>query len=130
MCSRTLPTVHMVVSELIPAMPACTAAPFTMTGATGWPTPHTLRVTAARSTPDGTQTKEVADEPLCGVETELRAFFAVLAGAEPPTANQDPRGALHDLAFIEAALESGGRPVDLAALAPVRPPARAPEPGL
>lgn len=63
--------------------------------------------------------EEVIDEPVRGVEVELAGFFAAaLEGKEDGLGN--PRGALRDVAIIEASLKSDGRLIDLEKLvAPV-----------
>ncbi|KIK76528.1 hypothetical protein PAXRUDRAFT_36911 [Paxillus rubicundulus Ve08.2h10] len=61
--------------------------------------------------PDPEQ-EEVNDEPARGIELELAAFFAaVLEGKYHGLGC--PMGALRDMAFIEAALISGGKLIDL-----------------
>ena len=80
---------------------------------------------------DGTgERAEVAEEPAVGVKGELASSFravrrargVVVEGDEEEGEGEgvgDPRGTLADVAFIEAALGSGGKPVDLLALAAV-----------
>ncbi|KZV69597.1 oxidoreductase family protein [Peniophora sp. CONT] len=58
-----------------------------------------------------TETMEIT---LGGVEEELKSFLKAAGGEDDGT--QDPRSALKDLAFIEAALTSDGSAVDLSAL--------------
>ncbi|KAF8840141.1 NAD(P)-binding protein [Paxillus ammoniavirescens] len=60
----------------------------------------------------GSEQEEVIDEPVRGVELELAGFFAaVLEGKDDGLGS--PMGALQDVAVIEAALNSGGKLVDL-----------------
>lgn len=60
----------------------------------------------------GPEREEVIDEPVRGVELELASFFAAaLEGKEDGLGS--PRGALRDVAIIEAALNSGGKLIDL-----------------
>ncbi|KAF9232850.1 hypothetical protein BU15DRAFT_80765 [Melanogaster broomeanus] len=60
----------------------------------------------------GPEKEEVIDEPIRGVEMELASFFAaVLEGKEDDLGS--PMGALRDVAIIEAALNSGGKLIDL-----------------
>ena len=76
---------------------------------------------------DGTgERAEVVEEPEVGVKGELASFFRAVRRArgevvegEGEEGVGDPRGTLADVAFIEAALGSGGKPVDLLALAAV-----------
>jgi predicted dehydrogenase len=55
--------------------------------------------------------EEVIVEPRRGVEAEMEGFFEALKGGNDGLG--DPRGALRDVAFIEAALRSGGQLVDI-----------------
>ena len=56
--------------------------------------------------------EEVIDEPVRGVEVELASFFsAALKGKDDGLGS--PRGALRDVAIIEASSNSDGRLVDL-----------------
>ena len=60
----------------------------------------------------GPEREVVIDEPVRGVELELASFFAVaLEGKEDGLGS--PRGALQDVAIIEAALNSNGKLIDL-----------------
>lgn len=64
----------------------------------------------------GPEREEVIDEPMRGVELQLASFFAAaLEGKGNNDGNGlgSPRGALCDVAFIEAALNSHGELVDL-----------------
>ena len=74
-------------------------------------------------TGDGKQTIEVHvndadvetfETKLAGVEKELDSFLKAVKGENDGA--QDPRSALKDLAFIEAALTSNGSAIDLSAL--------------
>lgn len=62
--------------------------------------------------------EEIIDEPVKGVEAELASFFDAVAGKENVADIGDPLAALRDVAFIQAALNSDGASVDLAALVP------------
>ncbi|KAG1809583.1 uncharacterized protein BJ212DRAFT_1484294 [Suillus subaureus] len=55
--------------------------------------------------------EEVIDEPLKGIELEQASFFAALKGKDDGLGS--PLSALKDVAVIEAALTSGGEPIDL-----------------
>ncbi|VDC05297.1 unnamed protein product [Peniophora sp. CBMAI 1063] len=57
---------------------------------------------------------ETIETKLAGVELELKSFLKAIAGEDDDT--QEPRSALKDLAFIEAALTSNGSLVDLSSL--------------
>ncbi|EMD36780.1 hypothetical protein CERSUDRAFT_155077 [Gelatoporia subvermispora B] len=64
------------------------------------------------------ETEEVVDKRVMGVEAEIASFLDALAGTDDGLGA--PRGALSDVAFIEAALKSNGAPVDLLALVEAR----------
>ncbi|KAH7883142.1 hypothetical protein F5I97DRAFT_181984 [Phlebopus sp. FC_14] len=69
-------------------------------------------VTKGEDGKPGSEKEEVIDEPSRGVELELASFFAAaLAGNDDGMGN--PRGALQDVAVIEAALNSAGSLIDL-----------------
>lgn len=69
-------------------------------------------VTRDASGKAGPEREEVIDEPVRGVELELASFFAAaLEGKEDGLGS--PRGALLDVAVIQAALNSGGELIDL-----------------
>ncbi|CAK5267469.1 unnamed protein product [Mycena citricolor] len=101
---------------------------FVITGSKGWMTVNfekpdgkntVLRVVVKRAIEVEGQPTEEAEEvyevPQRGIEEEFGAFFDAIAGRE----SQDfgsPLGALRDVAFIEAALTSEGKVVDLGAL--------------
>lgn len=59
----------------------------------------------------GAEKEEVIDEPVRGVEIELKSFFAAIGGADDGLGN--PAEALKDVAIIQAALNSNGQPIDL-----------------
>jgi hypothetical protein len=59
----------------------------------------------------GPEKEEVIDEPARGVEVELKSFFAAIGGDDDGLGN--PAEALKDVAIIQAALNSEGKPVDL-----------------
>ncbi|EIW79451.1 NAD(P)-binding protein [Coniophora puteana RWD-64-598 SS2] len=63
----------------------------------------------------GPETVETADYPVRGVEAEWESFFAVVKG-EKDDGLGSPRGALADVAIVEAALTSQGELVDLVKL--------------
>lgn len=58
------------------------------------------------------------EELLTGVEVELGSFFDRISGRTTEGEEEfgDLSGALRDVAFIEAALKSGGKLVDLTTL--------------
>lgn len=55
--------------------------------------------------------EEIIDKPIQGVERELGSFFAATNGTDDGLG--DPLGALRDVAFIQAGLDSNGDLVDL-----------------
>ncbi|KAJ7656343.1 oxidoreductase family protein [Mycena polygramma] len=61
------------------------------------------------------EAEELVDVPMKGVEAEFASFFDAIAGKETLDIG-DPRGALNDVAFIQAGLNSGGELVDLVKL--------------
>jgi len=60
--------------------------------------------------------EEIVEIPSSGVPTELSSFFNAIAGKDDGLNLGDPFAALTDVAFIQAALNSNGSPVDLAKL--------------
>ncbi|RDB17252.1 putative oxidoreductase C26H5.09c [Hypsizygus marmoreus] len=73
------------------------------------------------------EVEEVIEEPVKGIQAELASFFIAaevasffnaVKGKSDGTDLGDPLSALRDVAFIEAALNSDGRLVDLAELVP------------
>ncbi|KAI0708573.1 oxidoreductase family protein [Earliella scabrosa] len=58
--------------------------------------------------------EEVVEERSCGVEREIGSWLEAVEGREDGV--DEPRGTLADVAFIEAALNSDGKPVDLVKL--------------
>ncbi len=95
-----------------------------VTGTDGWlevtRAPGAFRVTVKTATRDeagrrvGERT-EVLEEKERGVQREIAGFLAALDGEDDGL--DGPRGTLVDVAFIEAALNSGGAPVDVGKLA-------------
>lgn len=59
----------------------------------------------------GPEKEEVIDELVRGVEVELQSFFSAIKGDDDGLG--DPDGALKDVAFIQAALNSEGQLIDL-----------------
>jgi hypothetical protein len=59
----------------------------------------------------GPEKEEVIDEPVSGVKVELQSFFLAIKGNDDGLG--DPAGALKDVAFIQAALNSEGQLIDL-----------------
>lgn len=57
--------------------------------------------------------EEIIEEPLVGVQAELTSFFAAINGKDDGKRLGDPLAALGDVAFFQAALNSGGNLVDL-----------------
>ena len=93
----------------------------TITGSDGWLSATTIyaegvvRITIksvvhAEGKPDE-EREEIIDEPIQGVQRELESFFAATKGADDGLG--DPLGALRDVAFIQAGLDSNGTLVDL-----------------
>ncbi|KAF8649440.1 hypothetical protein AX16_005805 [Volvariella volvacea WC 439] len=66
--------------------------------------------------------EEIIDHPISGVAAEILSFFDAIAGKPGVEAFGDPLGALRDVAFIQAALDSNGQPVDLLDLVPLELP--------
>jgi predicted dehydrogenase len=60
--------------------------------------------------------EEIIDEPGVGVQAELASFFAAINGKDDGKGLGDPLAALGDVAFFQAALNSGGNVVDLTQL--------------
>jgi hypothetical protein len=101
---------------------------FVITGSEGWMTLNfakaegtgqVLRILIKRAVKvEGKPTEEVeevVDTPMKGVQAEFASFFDAIAGKEALDIG-DPLGALHDVAFIQAGLNSGGEMVDLTKL--------------
>ncbi len=63
------------------------------------------------------ETEEVIEEKEVGIQREIESFLRATDGSDDGV--DDPRSNLVDVAFIEAALNSNGAPVDLVALAKV-----------
>ena len=57
------------------------------------------------------ETEEVIEEKSCGVQKEIESWLRAVDGEDDGL--DAPRGTLVDVAFIEAALNSNGAPVDL-----------------
>ncbi|TCD60705.1 hypothetical protein EIP91_009642 [Steccherinum ochraceum] len=74
----------------------------------------TKRVVRNEKGEDVGEEQDVVEERSCGVEKELRSFFAAVGGNDDGFGT--PSGALKDVAWIQAALTSNGNPVDLANL--------------
>ncbi|THH21386.1 hypothetical protein EW146_g135 [Bondarzewia mesenterica] len=85
---------------------------FTITGSKGW---LVVGPGARLCVHTALGEEEVVEERTHGVEEELKSFFE--AGQGKDDGMQAPRSTLRDLAFIQAALTSGGAVVDLEALA-------------
>lgn len=94
-----------------------------ITGQDGWISVEnvggTLRVTVHTVTKDAQgrdvgEAKTVVDEPTRGVELEFARFFKAIDGDDDGFG--EPLGALRDVAFIQAGLNSNGSPVDLVQL--------------
>jgi hypothetical protein len=62
--------------------------------------------------------EEIIEEPMSGVQSELQSFFDVISGKGDGTDLGDPLEALRDVAFIQAALNSEGKLIDLVKLVP------------
>ncbi|KAF7356359.1 GFO-IDH-MocA domain-containing protein [Mycena venus] len=101
---------------------------FTITGSEGWMTVNftdvegtgqVLRIRIKRVVKvEGKPTEEVEeviDKPIKGVQAEFGSFFDAISGKEALDIG-DPLGALNDVAFIQAGLNSGGELVDLVKL--------------
>ena len=63
------------------------------------------------------EAEEVVEESSSGVEREIASFLRAIDGEDDGL--DQPRGTIVDVAFIEAALNSDGAPVDLRQLAQV-----------
>lgn len=105
---------------------------FLITGSSGWLSINQVNVEGSKTSvlrvkiksvvkvegkPDE-EKEEVIDEPMKGVEAELASFFDVVLGRGDGSGLGDPLGALRDVAFIQAALNSDGKLVDLTELVP------------
>ncbi|KAJ7195724.1 hypothetical protein C8J57DRAFT_1421447 [Mycena rebaudengoi] len=101
---------------------------FTVTGSEGWLSvnfvraegkPTLIRIIIKRAVKvEGKPTEEeeeVIDTPTKGVEAEMAGFFESITGKKTLDLG-DPLEALKDVAFIQAALNSDGEPVDLVKL--------------
>jgi len=120
------------VAELTWAFPTKTSSPaddFLFTGTDGWVSinrvsqpgsPPLLQIrTVKMIKPDGKaeeEKEEFINVPSSGVEAELASFFKAVAGKDDQLGLGDPMGALSDVAFIQAALNSNGNIVDLGKL--------------
>ncbi|EGN93362.1 hypothetical protein SERLA73DRAFT_97769 [Serpula lacrymans var. lacrymans S7.3] len=71
-----------------------------------------LRMVTKVNDKPGPERTEIIDEPVKGVEAELGSFFAAVAGTRDDGLGS-PVGALEDVAFIQAALNSEGCLVEL-----------------
>jgi predicted dehydrogenase len=60
--------------------------------------------------------EEVIEKPESGIEAEFASFFDAISGKDDGLGHGEPSSALHDVAFIQAALNSNGELVDLARL--------------
>lgn len=94
-----------------------------ITGQDGWVSVENvdgvLRVTVHTVTKDEQghdvgESKEVVEERSRGVELELQSFLKAIDGSDDGFG--DALGALQDVAFIQAGLNSNGQPVDLVKL--------------
>lgn len=63
---------------------------------------------------EGGEVQDVTEEgPVSGVARELAEFAAAVAGEKQEVNNGSPRAALWDVGFVEAALESDGKPREI-----------------
>ncbi|KAF8607265.1 oxidoreductase family protein [Ceratobasidium sp. AG-I] len=85
------------------------ASPFSKKGENGEQLVPHYRVSII-SGDDGSKVEEV-DIISSGVVAEIEGFINAIGGQDD--GNGEPRGALQDVAFIEACLQSQGRPLDL-----------------
>ncbi|KAI0657622.1 oxidoreductase family protein [Cubamyces menziesii] len=67
--------------------------------------------------PTGQEATEVIEENEVGIQKEIESFLQAIDGSDDGI--DHPRGTLVDVAFIQAALNSNGAPVDLVELAKV-----------
>jgi len=104
---------------------------FVVTGTDGWLSVNqvsvagsddpVLRVTIKSVQKIGNEVEEreeIIEEPMRGVQLELESFFDTINGKYDVSALGDPLGALRDVSFIQAALNSEGSLVDLTQLVP------------
>jgi predicted dehydrogenase len=70
----------------------------------------------ASGKPDIPDTEEIIDHPEIGVTSEIESFLKAILGEDDGKDLGSPRGALQDVAVIQAALNSNGNAVDLQAL--------------
>ncbi|PCH36825.1 oxidoreductase protein [Wolfiporia cocos MD-104 SS10] len=100
----------------------------TITGTNGWLSVNQVKVVdgarpvgglrttiqIAKRDKDGNdigETEEIIDKTTDGVPNEIRFFVDAIGGSDNGLGT--PRGALRDVAFIQAALNSNGSPIDL-----------------
>lgn len=97
---------------------------FTFTGSKGWMSvnrisppsgPAYIRIhTKIAATAEGlVEEEDSIDIPSDGVQAELRSFFGAIQGKDDGLRLGEPKGALFDVAFIQAALNSKGSLIDL-----------------
>ncbi|KAG5636144.1 hypothetical protein H0H81_009000 [Sphagnurus paluster] len=122
-------TIHAIVragpvitgtAELTFAAPTETrpkADSFVFTGTKGWLTINQVG-SVLRVHIHTNEKTEVLEEPVCGVQAELGAFFAAVRKESGALAIGEPLEALRDVGFIQAALRSAGQLVDLTELVP------------
>jgi hypothetical protein len=96
---------------------------FVVSGSKGWLTinnswaPPLVKIVIASNKASAEEkdqvVQEVIEEAGRGVEVELRSFFDAVSGKDDGLGLGNPREALVDVAFIQAALTSDGSLVDL-----------------
>jgi len=84
----------------------------TITSSGGVYKTNIVTVVKEEGKPDGVH-EELLEEKGRGVEEELESFVKAMGGQDDGLGFGDPRGALADVAFIQAALHSEGQLLDL-----------------
>ncbi|KAF9531232.1 oxidoreductase family protein [Crepidotus variabilis] len=118
------------IVEMTFALPTKTSPPrdgFVITGSKGWISVNVVypenesafvRILTTTSTVEKEgeppkEKQETLEVPSNGVGAELASFFGFIQGKDDKSGFGDPLGALADVAFIQASLNSGGSIVDL-----------------
>ncbi|PSR73244.1 hypothetical protein PHLCEN_2v10904 [Hermanssonia centrifuga] len=120
--------VELTFGSPVPSRSTLANSGITVTGSEGWISIVTasnadgkgvLRITVRTVTKDekgrdNGETEEVIEEEVRGVKVEVASFLDAINGSDDGFG--EPLGALKDVAFIQAALNSNGAPVDLVKL--------------
>ncbi len=120
--------VELTFGSPVPSRSTLANSGITVTGSEGWISivnasnadgKGVLRITVRTVTKDekgrdNGETEEVIEEEVRGVKVEVASFLDAINGSDDGFG--EPLGALKDVAFIQAALNSNGAPVDLVKL--------------